>query len=218
MAAEYRLRLASLVGKRTLCSARRLLRRVRRCLDGSLPLFTSDALRHYAEVLLEVFGVWEHPRPTGRRGRPRAPRRVAPPELRYAQVQKHRKHGRVVAVTRSVIFGEPTQVQAEAAALRRANGRRGQINTAYIERDNLTLRQELRRLARKTLGFSKNRHELQRALDYIDIHANFVKPHQSLRQRASPESGRRWVPRTPAMAAGVTDHPWTLEELLCYKR
>jgi hypothetical protein len=81
-------------------------------------------------------------------GAPRAPRRVAPPELRYAQVQKHWKHGRVVEVTRSVIFGEPTQVQAEAAALRRASGRRGQINTAYIERDSLTLRQELRRLAR----------------------------------------------------------------------
>lgn len=217
VAPEYRLRLASLVGNRTLYSARRLLRRVRRCLDGSLPLFTSDALRHYAEVLLEVFGVWDHPRPTGRPGRPRAPRRVAPPALRYAQVQKHREQGRVVEVTRRVIFGEPAQVQAEAAALRRANGRRGQINTAYIERDNLTLRQELRRLARKTLGFSKNRRELQRALDYIDAHANFVKPHQSLRERASPDSGRRWVPRTPAIAAGLTDHPWTLEELLCYK-
>jgi len=217
VAPEYRLRLASLVGNRPLYSARRLLRRVRRCLDGSLPLFTSDALRHYAEVLLEVCGVWAHPRPTGRPGRPRAPRRVAPPELRYAQVQKHRKHGRVVEVTRRVIFGESTQVQAEAAALRRANGRPGQINTAYIERDNLTLRQELRRLARKTLGFSKNRRELQHALEYIDAHANFVKPHQSLRQRASPDSGRRWVPRTSAMAAGLTDHRWTLEEWLCYK-
>lgn len=217
VAPEYRLRLASLVGNRPLYSARRLLRRVRRCLDGSLPLFTSDALRHYAEVLLEVCGVWAHPRPTGRPGRPRAPRRVAPPELRYAQVQKHRKHGRVVEVTRRVIFGESTQVQAEAAALRRANGRPGQINTAYIERDNLTLRQELRRLARKTLGFSKNRRELQHALEYIDAHANFVKPHQSLRQRASPDSGRRWVPRTAAMAAGLTDHRWTLEEWLCYK-
>jgi hypothetical protein len=180
-------------------------------------LFTSDALRHYAEVLLEVFGVWDHPRPTGRPGRPRAPRRVAPPALRYAQVQKHREQGRVVEVTRRVIFGDPAQVQAEAAALRRANGRPGQINTAYIERDNLTLRQELRRLARKTLGFSKNRRELQHALEYIDAHANFVKPHQSLRERAAPDSGRRWVPRTSAMAAGLTDHRWTLEELLCYK-
>ena len=66
VAPEYRLRLAAIVGNRTLYSARRLIRRVRRCLDGSLPLFTSDALRHYAEVLLERFGVWEAPHPTGR--------------------------------------------------------------------------------------------------------------------------------------------------------
>ncbi len=215
VAPEYRLRLASIVGNRTLYSARRLLRRVRRCLDGSLPLFTSDALRHYAEVLLEVFGVWERPRPTGRPGRPRRPRRVAPPELRYAQVHKHRNQGRVVEVTRSVLFGAPDRVHAEAAALRRANGRRGQINTAYIERDNLTLRQELRRLARKTLGFSKNRRELQHALDFIDAHDNLVRPHRGLRVRAAPDSNRRWLLRTPAMAAGLTDHPWTLEELLC---
>jgi hypothetical protein len=168
-------------------------------------------------VLLECFGVWEAPHRTGRPGRPRKPRRAAPPELRYAQVQKHRAQGRVVAVTRRVLFGEPALVHARAAALRRANGRRGQINTAYIERDNLTLRQELRRLARKTLGFSKNRRELQHALNFIDAHANFVKAHQSLRGRASPDSGRRWIPRTPAMAAGLTDHRWTLEELLRYK-
>lgn len=217
VAPEYRLRLASIVGNRTLYSARRLLRRVRQCLDGSLPLFTSDALRHYADVLLELFGVWDHPRPTGRRGRPRNPRRVAPPALRYAQVQKHRQHGRVVAVTRRVVFGQPDRVQAEATACRRANGRKGQLNTAYVERDNLTLRQTLRRLTRKTLGFSKNRRELQRALDFIDAHANFVRPHASLRIRANEDTGRRWLWRTPAMAAGRTDHRWTLEELLCYK-
>lgn len=218
VAPEYRLRLASLVGNRTLFSARRLIRRVWRSLDGSRPLFTSDALRHYAEVLLEVFGVWAPARPTGRPGRPRAPRRVAPPDLRYAQVQKHRDQGRVVAVTQRVVFGEPTLIHAEAASLRRANGHRGQINTAYIERDNLTLRQELRRLARKTLGFSKNRRELQHALDFIDAHDNFVKPHRGLRVRAALDSNRRWLLRTPAMAAGLTDHPWTLEELLCYRR
>ena len=217
VAPEARLRLASLVGNRTLFSARRLIRRVRRCLDGPLPLFTSDALRHYADVLLEAFGAWESPRPTGRPGRPRAPWRIASPALRYAQVQKHREHGRVVEVTRRVCFGEPGQVHAAAAALRRRDGRPGQINTAYIERDNLTLRQELRRLARKTLGFSKNRRELQHALNFIDAHANFVKPHRGLRVRATPASERRWLVRTPAMAPGIADHPWTLEDLLCHK-
>jgi hypothetical protein len=93
----------------------------------------------------------------------------------------------------------------------------GQINTAYIERDNLTLRQELHRLARKTLGFSKNRRELQNALDFIDAHDNFVKPHGALWLRAPSKANRVWIPRTPAMAAGISNHVWALEELLCYK-
>ena len=123
----------------------------------------------------------------------------------------------MVQVTRSVIFGKRRSVEAQAASLKRADGNAGQINTAYIERDNLTLRQELHRLARKTLGFSKNRRELQNALDFIDARDNFVKPHRALRLPASPEGNRVWIPRTPAMAAGISNHVWRLEELLCYK-
>jgi hypothetical protein len=116
-----------------------------------------------------------------------------------------------------MIFGKRRTVQTEAASLKRADGSEGQINTSYIERDNLALRQELRRLARKTLGFSKNRRELQHALDFIDAHDNLVKPHGALRLKAPSEGTRTWVPRTPAMAAGISNHVWTLEELLCYK-
>jgi hypothetical protein len=123
----------------------------------------------------------------------------------------------VVKVTRSVIFGKRRSVQAQAASLKRADGKEGQINTAYIERDNLTLRQELRRLSRKTLGFSKNRRELQNALDFIEAHDNFVKPHRALRLRASSKRNRVWISRTPVMAAGISNHVWALEELLCYK-
>lgn len=216
-APEFRLRLASLVGNRNLYSARRLLRKIRRRLDDSLPLFTSDSLRHYAEVLLELFGQWEKPVPKGLRGRLPKPRRVPSPALRYAQVHKERQGGRVVKVTRSVIFGKRRPVEAQAASLKRADGSEGQINTAYIERDNLTLRQELRRLARKTLGFSKNRRELQNALDFIDAHDNFVKPHRALRLRARSKGDHVWVLRTPAMAAGISNHVWTLEELLCHR-
>ncbi len=216
-APEFRLRLASLVGNRNLYSARRLLRKIRRRLDDSLPLFTSDSLRHYAEVLLELFGQWEKPVPKGLRGRLPKPRRVPSPALRYAQVHKERQGGRVVKVTRSVIFGKRRPVEAQAASLKRADGSEGQINTAYIERDNLTLRQELRRLARKTLGFSKNRRELQNALDFIDAHDNFVKPHRALRLRARSKGDHVWVLRTPAMATGISNHVWTLEELLCHR-
>jgi hypothetical protein len=95
----------------------------------------------------------------------------------------------VVKVTQSIIFGKRRTVETQAASLKRADGNEGQINTAYIERDNLTLRQELGRLTRKTLGFSKNRRELQHALDFIDARDNFVKPHGALRWRAASEGG-----------------------------
>ena len=216
-APEFRLRLASLVGNRNLYSARRLLRKIQRCLDGSLPLFTSDSLPHYADVLLELFGQWEKPQPTGLPGRPCKSHRIPSPDLRYAKVHKERQGGRVVKVTQRIIFGKRRTVEAQAASLKRADGTEGQINTAYIERDNLTLRQELRRLTRKTLGFSKNRRELQHALDFIDAYDNFVKPHRALRLRVLSEEDRLWAPRTPAMAAQISNHIWSLEELLCHK-
>ena len=123
----------------------------------------------------------------------------------------------MVKVTRSIVFGKRRTVQAQAVSLKRTDGSEGQINTAYIERDNLTLRQEHKRLARKTLGGSKNCRELHHALDFIDAHDNFVKPQYALRVMATPRADGRWTPRTPSMAAGISDHVWSLEELLCYK-
>lgn len=219
VAPEYRLMLAAQVGNRNLYAARRLLRSVQRCLaKDTWPLFTSDALRHYAHVLLEAFGVWQHPQPTGRPGRPRNPLRVPHPRLGYAQVDKRRKKGRVVEVNRSIVFGPEKDILAQAQGLRRANGRKGQINTAYVERQNLTMREENGRLSRKTLAFSKNRRDLQGQLDFWRAYANFVRPHRSLRIPDSKSSGpRRWLPRTPTMTAGITDHVWTLEELLKFR-
>ncbi|HEX9898114.1 MAG TPA: IS1 family transposase [Candidatus Methylomirabilis sp.] len=182
------------------------------------PLFTSDALRHYAPVLLEVFGLWQRPTPTGMPGRPCHPTRIPHPLLGYAQVEKHRQGSRVVDVNRRVIFGAPDEVLARAQGLRRSNGRKGTINTAYVERHNLTLREENGRLSRKTLAFSKKRRELQHQLDFWRAYANFVRPHRLLRAPAPSGSGpRRWLPRTPAMAAGLATHVWTLDELLRYK-
>ena len=219
VAPECRLTLAAQVGNRNLYAARRLLYSVRHCLaKDTWPLFTSDALRHYAHVLLEAFGVWQRPTPTGKRGRPRNPVRIPHPLLGYAQVDKRRKEGRVVAVNRSIVFGSDKDILARAQRLRRANGRKGKINTAYVERHNLILREENGRLSRKTLAFSKTRRDLQRQLDFWRACANFVRPHRSLRAPAPAGSGpKRWLPRTPAMAAGISDHVWALEDLLKFK-
>jgi len=207
------------VGNRNLYAARRLVRAVRRCLaKDTWPLFTSDALRHYAHVLLEAFGVWQRPAPTGKPGRPRKPVRVPHPLLGYAQVDKRRQAGRVVEVKRRIVFGLEKDVVAQAQGLRCANGRKGKVNTAYVERQNLSLREENGRLSRKTLAFSKNRRDLQGQLDFWRAYANVVRPHRSLRVPAPKATKpRRWRHRTPVMAAGLTDHVWTLGELLKFK-
>jgi IS1 family transposase/transposase-like protein len=216
----WRLVLAFVVGKRTQASANVLLQRVAHVTDDRIPFFTSDQLAEYRTALLEVYGQWYQPTRNGSRGCFPKPRRVAPPDLMYAQVVKQRERGQVVAVTHKVVFGSVEAVQAclEASVASTT------INTSFVERDNLTLRQQNRRLTRKTNGFSKEVSWLERHLWLTLAYYHFVLPHASLRTKlAEPEptrgtgSERRWRPITPAMAAGLTDHVWTMTELLSYR-
>lgn len=179
--------------------------------DGRPPLFTSDQLPAYVDALIATYSTSESPPVTPRRGRPRKqPRRVLDPELCYAQVDKRREQGRVVEVRRRIIFSIP-EIITEILGSQ-------QINTSYVERDNLTSRQSNGRLVRKTLSHSKKASYLQQHLELEDAVFNFVRPHLSLRVALpQPLNSRKWQPQTPAMAAGLTDHIWTLEELLAYR-
>jgi hypothetical protein len=179
--------------------------------DGRPPLFTSDKLPAYVQALIANYSTPEPPPRKRGPGRPRQePRRVLDPELCYAQVDKHRENGRVVEVRRRIIFGT-SEVITEVLGDH-------QINTSYIERDNLTSRQSNGRLVRKTLSHSKKDYYLQRHLDLEDAVFNFVRPHLSLREALPrPINTRKWQPRTPAMVAGLTDHIWSLEEFLSYR-
>jgi hypothetical protein len=179
--------------------------------DNRSPLFTSDKLPAYVKALIANYSVPEPPSVKRGRGRPRKePRRILDPHLLYGQVDKVREQGRVVEVRRRIIFGTESKIT-------RILGPQ-QINTAYVERDNLTSRQSNGRLVRKTLSHSKKNYYLQRHIDLEDAVFNFARPHQSLRRRLSrPVDGRKWQQRTPAMVAGLTDHVWTLEELLSFR-
>jgi len=179
--------------------------------DGRPPLLTSGKLPAYIEALSANDST---PAPPPRKrgpGRPRKrPRRVLDTDLYYAQVDKHREGGRVVEVRRRIVFGS-TEVITEILGAK-------QINTSYVERDNLTSRQSHGRLVRKTLSHSKQDYYLQCHLDLEDAVFNFVRPHQALRVTLPrPIQGRKWHPRTPAMAAGLTEQIWSLEELLSYR-
>jgi IS1 family transposase len=215
-----RLILAFVVGKRTQANADLLLQRVMHVTDDTIPFFTSDQLPEYRTALLNAYGRWEQPVRQGNRGRLPHPRRVPQPDLLYAQVVKRRENGRLVEVTTRTIFGQPDEI-----ALRLSNSTVSTfINTSFVERDNLTLRQHNRRLTRKTNGFSKEMSWFEKQLWLAVAYYHLVLPHQSLRQKlALPEptrgsgSARRWQLITPAMAAGLTNHIWTTTELLSYR-
>jgi len=217
IALPSRLRVVShLSHERSEPQATAFLARFKARTDGCTPLFTSDKLPAYAAALVANYS-WPEPSAAhDKRGRPRKePKRIVDPELRYAQVDKRREGGRVVEVRRKIVFGAEGDIMTQL----KRDGCGSTINTSYIERDNLTSRQSNGRLVRKTLSHSKKQPFLQYQIDFEDAVYNFVRPHQALSVE-SIEAGndqRRWEQRTPAMAAGLTDHIWSLEELLSYR-
>lgn len=207
---------ALVVGNRTEEEAMGLLSRLRaRLAEGPLPLFTSDSLLHYAKAILHTFGVWIRPQRKGNRGRFPKPRPVPSEDLHYGTVHEERKKGHIVSVTTRVVYGCMKDIMACLEPL-------GQkINTAYVERVNLTLRHLVSRLHRKTLCFSKKREYLEYHLHLALAYYHFVRHHSSLRvqlPKPVPTRGsgspKKWEQRTPAMAAGLTEHAWSLKELL----
>ncbi len=217
IALPSRLRVVSYVShERSEVEATEFLAQFKARTAGRAPFFTSDKLPAYVKAIIANYSTPEVPPLKRGPGRPRKePKRVLDPNLCYAQVDKRREGGRVVEVVRRIIFGSPQDI----AAILAADGCGSQINTAYVERDNLTSRQSNGRLVRKTLSHSKKLRFLERQIALEDALHNFVRPHCALRVPLSRAGahGRKWEQRTPAMTAGLTDHMWTLEELLDYR-
>lgn len=201
------------VGKRTMKNAKKLVAKLDEVTDDTIPFFTSDELRHYERALLETYGiVQEVARQTGKRGRPPKPKLIPPPELHYAQVVKKREKGRVVSIETAIIFGDHEQVKNRLAASPASK----HINTSFVERNNLTMRQSSRRLARGGNGFSKKPCKLEAQLYLASGYYHFVKTHLGLRQKVL-DGPSKWRQRTPALAAQITDHIWSARELLVYR-
>jgi hypothetical protein len=171
-------------------------------------LLTSDEYPAYETAIDHVYGVPEPPGPAGTPGRPPVvPGRQAPAELKYATVHKERQKGRVVAIITAVVLGTWAAV---AGALERSKASRT-INTSFLERHHLTDRHHNARKSRKTYRFSKD-WRMHEAMTYLTMYSyNFCWPVRTLREKA--QDGR-YRPRTPAMAAGLTDHVWSLKEWL----
>jgi hypothetical protein len=209
-----RLRIANHLSKeREITDATPFLCEVARRIDDFAVLLTTDKMRSYTASILEAFGTLE-PEPSKHVGRPAKRRKVFPPGLLYGQIDKEREHGHLRCVDRKAVVGTMADIQA---VLDR-DGSCKVINTSFIERDNLSVRQHNGRTVRKTLSYSKDWLMHQHSIDFEDAVHNFIRPHSSLRvELPEPQGRRKWSQRTPAMAAGLTDHPWSIRELVTYK-
>ena len=104
-----RLIIAFVIGPRKQYTANELVQLTTKCLSDSMPLFVSDGLEFYAKALLKKFGETEEFPKTGKRGRPKNPKLVSPDNLRYTQVIKKRKGGRLQKIAKKIIFGEDVE-------------------------------------------------------------------------------------------------------------
>jgi hypothetical protein len=203
---DSRLALGVVVGKRLREHARTLLGDVKGRLAGTPGLITTGEWSSYPEVIKEVFGAEVTPPRTGKPGRPRKPYKVVPGGLNYATVCKRREKGRVVEVITEVVMGALAAVLALLGVGKK-------ISTSYIERQNATDRHRNAREACKTYRFSKAL-EMHESMTYFTMYSyNFCQPVRTLREKVGP---RRYRQRTPAMAAGLTDHVWSFSEWLAF--
>jgi transposase-like protein len=171
-------------------------------------LLAVDGLASYVSAFQDAF---RSPLPTGKRGRPRL---VAWPNIAIVQVVKKRAKG-ILDIERRTVQGCPAAIMH----LLQVSQGAGIINTAFIERLNATFRQRLACLARRSRALARSPKTLQAAMFLLGTVYNFCTFHHSLRLPLLIGSrGRRhWVQRTPALAAGLTDHRWSVHELLTFK-
>jgi hypothetical protein len=158
-------------------------------------LFAVDGFKAYVTCILKVF---RDPLHTGKPGRPRL---IVWPDVHIVQVIKQRVGRRLVSIRRRLAHGSMAQAEAIMQATQVELGR---INTAYIERLNATLRTWLPALVRRTRTPSGAREQLEAALFWTGCVYNFCHVHATL-------AG------TPALAADLTDHVWSIEELIRYR-
>jgi IS1 family transposase len=204
------------LGPRTQHMAHRVLHSLRQTLaPGCLPLFTSDGLNLYFYALTAHFGQWLA---LARRGRIVRQWQVEP-SLIYGQVKKSYRRRKLVRVSQVMRLGTEAALKGALQGL----GLSGRLNTAFIERVNLTVRHGVAALARRTWATSQQASQLLAHVEWWRAYYHFVRPHESLRvalvqprERGGTRTAQRYRQRTPAMAAGRTTHQWTAREVLSY--
>ncbi len=212
LAVESRLVVSLVPGRRTEAKTWALVQDFAHRANGGKPpqLITSDAYKPYGAALLATYGEWVVPPRTGRPGRPQKPYQVPPGDLVYATVHKIRRKGRVVGTEIRRIYGTEESLTAALAA----SPVSWAVNTALVERENSTDRHLNARKGRRTYRFSKTV-EMHEAQSWLSVtYYNCCWDHRGLRLR---QSDGTYQHRSPAMAATLTEHIWSIDDLAHYQ-
>jgi IS1 family transposase len=207
------------VGTRTLAMAPCVVHQLVQVLaPGCVPLFLTEGFNAYGTAILTHGGHWIQPERRRDKGPMPTPRWMPLSHLLYAQVVKSYRRRRIVGVKPRVVFGTQLAIEPVLAACGWT------INTAFVERLNLDIRQRVAAIGRRVNTRCQGAEGVRNQLVLFQTYHNFVLPHASLRQPlqvSEPTNGRGaakvWRPCTPAMAAGLTDHVWTLKEVLLFR-
>jgi len=172
-------------------------------------LLAVDGLASYVSAFRNAFRS-KFPRTAGETGRCKL---VSWSDIYIVQVVKQRVEG-VLNVERRIVQGAKDRIES---LIQKTQGK-GVINTAFIERLNATFRQRISPLARRSRNLAYQAETLVAGMYLVGCFYNFCDYHHSLRFKLSVGSfGYRWVHRTPAIAAKLTEHHWTPTELLNFK-
>lgn len=170
-------------------------------------LLAADGFAAYVKAFQQAF---RSPYSGGQGGRPRL---YVWEEVAIVQVIKRRVQD-TLAIERRIAQGCAELVERLIAASQNA----GTTNTAFIERLNATFRQRLACLVRRGRALARQVETLEAGMYLVGCVYNFCTHHKSLRLKLWITERRiHWLQRTPAIAAGLTDHRWSVEELLMFK-
>lgn len=193
-------------GKRNKRETKKFIHKIKERSDGAAPLFLSDGYEDYAYCISETYSVWNEKKQECE----------VLPDLKYAQVVKHKKNGKLESIEERIIYGTKDEILEIIAMDKRG----AQINTSYVESRNGNYRKDDKRLARKTQCHSKK-------VKYHDAHINFLigvynfcSENEAFRECCNEEAIRfetKYTKRSPAMVEGIFDHILSLEELLMLK-
>jgi IS1 family transposase/transposase-like protein len=194
------------IGARTQAFAQQLVHdTANRLAPDCLPVFSSDGLVLYFYALTAHFGTWVQA------ANERHRTWCVDPRLLYAQVVKRYRRHRITEVRRQVLLGQPDGFRQALIN----HGFSGRVQTAFIERLNLTVRRSLASLARRSWSVAHSTQDLALPFDWWRAFYHFVKPHHSLRQKIESATGPvRYRSRTPAQAAGLTRRRWSVLDVL----